>query len=351
MSTVQLSPVAHAGIRRRTNQQVIRYGFLPVPDFTLVAFANAIEPLRMANRISGQLLYSHPVFTLDGQAAQASNGLTVGPASKIDSPSPLDALFVCAGTRFDPAWNDALTQELHQLRQKKIPIGGVCTGSYLLARAGILDGYRCTVHWESIGDMRDEFPELIISSELFELDRDRYTCSGGTAPMDMMLTLISRDHGVPLANAISEQFICERIRGQHDRQRIPLQHQFGANQPKLVEAVELMEANIEEPMSLDELSGHVGISRRQLERIFQKHLQCVPTRYYLELRLRRARTLLLKSSKTVVDIAFSCGFVSAPHFSKCYRDCFGVPPREERRRLLQSEPSVAPTAEQTTKTA
>ena len=129
MSTVQLSPVAHAGIRRRTNQQVIRYGFLPVPDFTLVAFANAIEPLRMANRISGQLLYSHPVFTLDGQSAQASNGLTVGPASKIDSPSPLDALFVCAGTRFDPAWSDDLTQELHQLRQKKVPIGGVCTGT------------------------------------------------------------------------------------------------------------------------------------------------------------------------------------------------------------------------------
>ena len=352
MSTVELSPVAHAGIRRRTNQQVIRYGFLPVPDFTLVAFANAIEPLRMANRISGQLLYTHPVFTLDGRSALASNGLTVGPSSKIDAaPMHLDALFVCAGTRFDSSWSDTLTQELHQLRRKKIPIGGICTGSYLLAQAGMLDGYRCTVHWENIGDMRDEFPELIISSELFELDRDRFTCSGGTAPMDMMLTLIGREHGAPLANAISEQFICERIRGQHDRQRIPLRHQFGANQPKLVEAVELMEANIEEPMSLDELSGHVGISRRQLERIFQKHMQCVPTRYYLELRLRRARALLLNSSKTVVDIAFSCGFVSAPHFSKCYRDCFGVPPRDERRRLLQTKPTVDAPIEQIAKTA
>ena len=345
MSTVELSPVAHAGIRRRTNQQVIRYGFLPVPDFTLVAFANAIEPLRMANRISGQLLYTHPVFTLDGRSALASNGLTVGPSSKIDAaPMHLDALFVCAGTRFDSSWSDALTQELHQLRRKKVPIGGICTGSYLLARAGILDGYRCTVHWENIGDMRDEFPELIISSELFELDRDRFTCSGGTAPMDMMLTLIAQERGRALSDRISEGMLCERIRDSSDRQRMPLRMRLGSSQPKLVEAVELMESNIEEPMTLDELATHVGISRRQLERLFQKHLQCVPTRYYLEIRLRRARSLLLRSSRSFVDIAFACGFVSAPHFSKCYRDFFGIPPREER--LPRNAPAALSVAEQ-----
>lgn len=184
--------------------------------------------------------------------------------------------------------------------------------------------------------MHDEFPELIVSSELFELDRERYTCSGGTAPLDMMLTLVDRDHGTELATSISEQFICERIRDSKDRQRIPLRQRFGASQPKLVEAVELMESNIEEPMSLDELARHVGISRRQMERIFQKHLNCVPTRYYLELRLRRARELLLRTPKSIVDVAFSCGFVSAPHFSKCYRDFFGKPPREERQSKSQS---------------
>ena len=229
-----------------------------------------------------------------------------------------------------------MVSQLKPLIRRKIIIGGICTGSYLLARTGLLNGYRCTIHWENIFDMHDEFPELIVSSELFELDRERYTCSGGTAPLDMMLTLVVRDHGTELATSISEQFICERIRDSKDRQRIPLRQRFGASQPKLVEAVELMESNIEEPMSLDDLARHVGISRRQMERIFQKHLNCVPTRYYLELRLRRARELLLRTPKSIVDVAFSCGFVSAPHFSKCYRDFFGKPPREERQSKSQS---------------
>ena len=159
--------------------------------------------------------------------------------------------------------------------------------------------------------------------------------------MDMMLTLIGRQHGAELAASISEQFIYERIRGPNDRQRIPLRQRFGSGQPKLIEAVELMESNIEEPMGLDELAGHVGISRRQLERIFRKHLDCVPTRYYLELRLRRARELLLKTPRSVVDIAFSCGFVSPPHFSKCYREFFSISPRDERR-LTRFEPKESP---------
>ena len=171
----------------------------------------------------------------------------------------------------------------------------------------------------------------MISTELFEIDRNRITCSGGTAPLDMMLQLIGRQQNHELAGAISEEFTCERIRGRHDRQRIPLRLRLGTSQPKLVEAVSLMEANIEEPMSPDELARHIGLSRRQLERLFQKYLNCVPTRYYLELRLRRARQLLLQTSMSIVDVAFACGFVSAPHFSKCYRDHFGIPPRDERR--------------------
>ena len=170
-------------------------------------------------------------------------------------------------------------------------LGGLCTGSYLLAQAGLLNGYRCTIHWENLASIREEFPQLIISSELFE-----------------------------------------RIRTGHDRQRMPLRLRLGTSKPKLVEAVSLMEANLEEPMTLDELAHHVGLSRRQLERLFQKHLNCVPTRYYLELRLARARQLLLQTSMSIVDVALACGFVSAPHFSKCYRDFFGVPPRDERRR-------------------
>jgi len=159
-----------------------------------------------------------------------------------------------------------------------------------------------------------------------------HTSAGGTAPLDMMLSEVRSRHGSELATRISEQFMCERIRDKNDRQRVPLTQRIGASQPKLAEAVSLMEANIEEPMTLDELSHHVGLSRRQLERLFQRYLHCVPTRYYLELRLERARQLLLQSSMPIVDIALACGFISAPHFSKCYRDTFSLPPRDERRR-------------------
>ena len=334
--------ISTPGWKHRTpsdSDRVLRYGFLLAPDFTLIALSAALEPLRMANRISGQVLYEFPLFTLNGDPPQSSSGIVVQPTSRLTDREALDVVFLCAGTTLDPAWDQQILNQLRPMVRRRIAIGGICTGSYLLARNGLLDGYRCTIHWENIHDMHDEYPELIVSSELFELDKDRYTCSGGTAPLDMMLTLISRDRGHDLATAISEQFICERIRGANDRQRVPLKQRFGASQPKLVDAVELMESNIEEPMSLDELSQHVGISRRQLERIFQKHLNCVPTRYYLELRLRRARELLLRSSRSIVDVAFSCGFVSAPHFSKCYRDYFGIPPREERqpKKILGSE--------------
>ena len=319
-----------------------RFGFLLCPDFTLIALSSAVEPLRMANRISGRSLYEYSLFSFDGRQVRSSSGLDLTPVSKLTGRDQLDALFVCAGTTLDGAWDQIVVSQLTPLIRRKIIVGGICTGSYLLARTGLLNGYRCTIHWENIFDMHDEFPELIVSSELFELDRERYTCSGGTAPLDMMLTLVARDHGSELATLISEQFICERIRDSKDRQRIPLRQRFGASQPKLVEAVELMESNIEEPMTLDELASHVGISRRQLERIFQKHLSCVPTRYYLDLRLRRARELLLRTPRSIVDVAFSCGCVSAPHFSKCYRDFFGKPPREERQTKSQSSTNNKP---------
>ena len=309
---------------------ISRYGFLLLPNFTMMAFAAAIEPLRVANRVAERDLYEFPLFTLDGNPAVASNGVSVGPVRQLTGKEAVDALFVCAGTDLHSIHPDVLQERVRPFVKRNIAVGGVCTATYHLARAGLLDGYRCTLHWENIPDMHDEFPHLVVSSGLYEIDRDRYTCSGGTAPIDMMLNLISKERGRAISDRISETMLCERIREGSDRQRMPLRMRLGSSQPKLVEAVELMESNIEEPMTLDELASHVGISRRQLERLFQKHLQCVPTRYYLEIRLRRARELLLRSSRSIVDIAFACGFVSAPHFSKCYRDFFGIPPREER---------------------
>jgi transcriptional regulator GlxA family with amidase domain len=324
------------------NKNPLRYGFLLVPDYSMLAFTSAIEPLRMANRLAGNTLYQWIVVTAGGEPIPASNGMRVAPDAAVGEVKSLDALFVCGGLHIDRACNKTLIFWLRKLARQQMALGALCTGTYLLARAELLNGYRCTIHWENIASLREEFPKVIVSSELFEIDRDRYTSSGGVAPLDMMLHLIGERHYPELAAAISETFICERIRGRNDRQRIPLRMHLGTSQPKLVEAVSLMEANLEEPMTLDELARHVGLSRRQLERLFQKHLNCVPTRYYLELRLKRARQLLLQTSMSIVDVAFACGFVSAPHFSKCYRDYFSVPPRDERR--LRRAPSAGGSA-------
>ncbi len=317
-----------------TSSKPENFGFLLVPDYSMIAFTLAIEPLRMANRAAGSALYRWSVYTIDGLAERASNGLELTPDDSIDNLGEVSILFVCGGANIADAWSKQLQFALRRIaKRNNIRVGALCTGSYLLARAGLLDGYRCTIHWENIASLREDFPEVLVSDDLFLFDRDRITCAGGQASLDMMLKLIGDRHGNKLVTHISEQFMCERVRSSEDRQRIPLHLALGSNQPKLTEAVTLMEANIEEPISLDELSGYVGISRRQMERLFQKHLNCVPTRYYLNLRLNRARLLLLQTSKSIVDIALACGFISAPHFSKCYRDLFGIPPRDERRKL------------------
>ena len=310
------------------------FGFFLVPDYSMIAFTSAIEPLRMANRDAGRELYHWSTYTIDGLAERASNGLEIIPDDSLDNAGDISVLFVCGGINITSAWSRQIQHSLRRIAKRKhIRLGALCTGSYLLARAGLLDGYRCTIHWENIASMREEFPSVRVTDELFTIDHDRITSSGGQASLDLMLKLIGDRHGNNLVTRISEQFMCERIRSSSDRQRIPLHLALGSNQPKLTEAVTLMEANIEEPISLDELSSYVGISRRQLERLFQKHLNCVPTRYYLNLRLNRARLLLLQTSKSIVDIALACGFISAPHFSKCYRDLFGIPPRDERRKI------------------
>jgi len=334
-------------IPKKAGSQTTRIGFLLLDNFSLIAFTSAIEPLRMANQLSGEPLYSWATIGESNEMITCSNGLAFAPDYSIatfDNTDAFDAVIVCGGIHIHRLGCDTSIQWLRQLAKSQVVLGAVCTGSHVLARAGLLDGYRFTIHWENIASAREEFPHLIISPELFEIDRDRYTCAGGTAPIDMMLYEVRQQHGAEIATAISEQFMCERIRDQHDRQRVPLTQRIGTSQPKLAEAVSLMEANIEEPMTLDELSHHVGLSRRQLERLFQRYLNSVPTRYYLELRLERARQLLLQTSKPIVDIALACGFVSAPHFSKCYRDTFSVPPRDERRRaagLLDDTPKAS----------
>ena len=304
--------------------------FLLLDQFTLMSLASAVEPLRMANQLSGQELYKWHTASPDGNPVWASDGVPITPDGSILSVPSADIVIVCGGIGIQGTVTGELVKWLRSQARYAKRLGGICTGSFVLARAGLLDGYECSVHWEWLAAMQEAFPRVTVSSSLFSLDRDRLTSSGGTAPLDMMLHLIGRDHGHELSAAISDMFVYERIRNEQDHQRVPLKHMLGTQQPKLQEIVALMEANLEEPINLDELAAYVALSRRQLERMFQKYLHCSPSRYYLRLRLIRARQLLKQTPISIVELAVLCGFVSTPHFSKCYREYFGIPPRDER---------------------
>ena len=311
----------------------LHIGFLMMPEYTLSTFSNAVSVLRMANRLSGRELYRYSVFSIDGEPVVSCAGLELKLDGSFHTTVDMNVLIVCGGYNVKNYCDKPVIDALRSMDKKGIPLGAMCTGSYVLAAAGLLDGYRSTIHWENIASMREQFPKLNISSSLFVIDRDRYTCSGGISSIDLMLNLVASIHGHQLVQQISEQFTCDRVRTEKDPQRAPLQYLIGASQPRLVDAVVLMEANIEEPLSLDEIAEYVGISRRQLERLFNRYLHCAPSRYYLELRLSRARLLLLQTSIPVIDVAISCGFSTAPHFSKCYSDLYGKPPSNERRAL------------------
>ena len=312
----------------------LHVGFVMLPEYTLSTFSNAVGILRMANRLSGKELYRWSLHSVGGQPAVSSAGLELTLDGGLDDASETNVILVCGGYSVKSHCDKPLLDGLRKMAKRKIPMGGICTGSYALAAAGLLDGYRCTIHWENLASLREEFPKLEISSSLFVIDRDRYTCSGGISSIDLMLSLVASIHGHQLVQQISEQFTCDRVRTEKDAQRAPLKYLIGASQPRLVEAVVLMENNIEEPLTLDEISNFVGISRRQLERLFNRYLHCAPSRYYLELRLYRARLLLLQTSIPVIDVAISCGFSTAPHFSKCYSDLYSKPPSSERRALI-----------------
>ncbi|REG82866.1 AraC family transcriptional regulator with amidase-like domain [Marinomonas pollencensis] len=311
-----------------------KYGFLLLPHYSMLGFSSAIETLHMANWVTGKELYRFCTIGHGVSEIASNTGVTTHTDyTTVDAPKDLDAIFVCGASPVTQNESQTLENWLKKQAQKQVHLGGLCTGSYLLAKAGLLNGYRATIHWWNIANLRDEFPDTIVSSHLFEVDRDRFTCSGGTAAMDMMLFLIGKQHGMTLASTISEQFVCERIRTHDDPQRIPLQARIGTGQPKLVEAVQLMEANIREPLSSDDIAYHVGVSRRHLERLFKQNLSSVPSRYYLELRLQHAKQMLLQTDKSITEVGLECGFTTAPHFSTTYKGFFGLSPRAERKNL------------------
>ena len=309
-----------------------RYGFLLTPDFTLIAFSSAVEVLRMANLTSQQELYRWSVLSLDDRPVASSASFEIQPNLPFVHARELDALFVCAGVNVRKNWDARLGTELRRLAAANMPLGALCTASYLLAKAGVLDEHRCTVHWEYLASMREEFPRLTVKDDIFEIDRKRYTCAGGTAPLDLMLYLVSRDYGRDVAFDISEEFTVERIRDLGETQEVSVRNQSPGAPDYLSDAVQLMKHNVSERLFVEEIAEYLKVSTRQLERAFKRYFNTSPSQYYLRVRLNAARNLLRHSSMTVRAIAIETGFKSLQHFSKCYFDHFKVRPTQERGR-------------------
>lgn len=305
-------------------------GFLLLPRFSMMAFFSAVEPLRIANRISGRPLFDWRLISEDGSPVTASNGMTLLADQAIESVHHLPSLALCSG--FDPEryLSRALKRWLHRLAATGCVLGGIDTGCFPLAAAGLLNGERVTLHWESLPSFRERFPAIATSNELFELGARRFSCAGGTAAMDMALDVIARRHGQRLAIDVSEQLVHERMRTRHDQQRMTLARRLDTHNARLVEAVDLMERHLEAPLALTDIARRSGVSLRQLQRIFAHELGRSPRDWYLRLRLQQAHYLLTETDLDVLVVSLACGFASSPGFSRAFRQRYGCSPRQVR---------------------
>ncbi len=317
----------------RSDSAVRSVGFLLIPGFALMSYASAAEPLRAANQISGKTLYRWWHSAPRDAIATASNGAAVLPDFVLGSDvGDLDLFLVCAGGNPSKFADRRTFAWLRKMAAHGVTIGGISGGPVILAKAGLLEGRRCTLHWDHMPAFQEAFPDITLTRSLFELDGNRITCSGGIAALDMMVSLITRDHGYELGMAVSEWFLHTHIREGVGPQRMDLRFRLGIANEKLLAALKAMEANIEEPLSRNELANRAGMSLRQLERLVRNQLGRGIHEHYLALRLGRSRQLLRETSLSVSEVAASTGFNSSSQFSRAYRRAFGSPPRTVSRR-------------------
>jgi transcriptional regulator GlxA family with amidase domain len=305
--------------------------FLLLPRFSMSAYTAAVEPLRLANYSSGQTLYSWRTGTPDGAPVAASNGTRILPDCAARDLSRVENVVVCTGIDAHLIDDPETLGLLRRWAKSGARLGAVCTGAEVLARAGLLAGRRVTIHWENMGAFVERYPALVVRPTLYEVDRDRFTCAGGDAASDMMLTEIADRHGADLAAAVAEQLMHERIRAGDDEQTGPLAARRAVGEPHVLKALREMRAQLEPPLSTAELARRVGLSQRSLERLFRAEIGTTPARHYLRLRLNRARQLLGQTTMPVTEIAIACGFASVSHFARTYGAAFGHSPRAERR--------------------
>lgn len=305
-------------------------GFLLVENFSLLSFAVAVEPLRAANVLSGRNLYAWRFIAPNEIAATASIGVKLHLDGDLASDEQLDVLFVCAGGNPALYRDPATFRWLRRLARRGIPLGGISGGSYILARAGLLNNRRCTIHWEHMAAFREEFPHIDLRATLFEIDRDRFSCAGGVASLDLMHAIIEDDYGATLANAVTEWFIQTSVRPGNGAQRTEPRERLRILNEPLIKAIKFMERRFDETIEVKTLADVAGVSTRHLQRLFARHLGTTAEKYLFSLRLDRGRELLRQSNLSILSVALASGFSTAGHFSRSYRTRFGLAPRDER---------------------
>jgi len=313
----------------------VEIGFLLVSGFPLVCLSSALDALRHANGYAGYERYRYRTYALNGGIVTASNNLDIQVGGGIGDGDPA-ILFVCAGSTFPEAEAHHPTVQgwLRRLASRGIPLGGISAGSHILAKAGLLDGYDCALHWYDAGVFSETFPDVEVTNRLFCIDRDRLTCSGGAATIDMMLRIIDDDLGGHVASKTAEMMQVERVRSTDDRQASASLYKAKARSAPLAKAIETMEANLDQPVSMIDLSRTIGLTRRQVHRLFRQYTGETPTDFYRDLRLRHARALLHGTPAKVIDVAAATGFGSHSHFTKVYREHFGISPLKDRHSNL-----------------
>lgn len=314
-------------------QRIASVGFILLPQFALMSYASTIEPMRAANQIAGRELYRWWHAAPGDVPATASNGVSVVPDFTFGADDPgLDLVLVCAGGNPAAYRSKPTFAWLRRLARRGAVVGGVSGGPFILARAGLLDDRRCTLHWEHAPAFQEAFPDVELTRSLFEIDNDRITCSGGIAGLDMMVALISRDHGHELAAAVGDWFLHTHVREGVGPQRMDLRFRLGITDEGLLAVLREMEATLDQPLSRSALANRARMSLRQLERSFRRQVGRGIHEHYLVLRLERSRQLLRQSPLSITEIALATGFPGTSQFSRAFRKSFGYPPSQELRR-------------------
>ncbi len=314
----------------KNNYKLKSFIFVLINDFSLNAFGNAIEPLRLANRLAQKQLYSWELISETGEKVKCSSGLYFEVDSSIRQIKNHDYIILCTGENIKKNTTTTILNWIRKESRKQIYIGSICTGTYILAKAGIINDVSSTIHWENRESLKEEFEHLNISESIYTIDKKRFSAAGGTASIDLMLNIISQDHGVNFAKKIADQVLHDSIRTEFDRQLPLIPNRVGVRNPKVITAIQIMERNIEDPFKPSDIALNLGISLRQLERLFQRFFKLSPKNYYMKIRLQKARHLLLQTEMNVLQIAMATGFTSSSHFSKSYKLEFSITPFNER---------------------